>query len=316
MACRICRQQLALLTRRAGSTTIEIPKNAAAAAAAAAAQRLIAPAPAVGSRFDQRRSFRTTPHQSAINLRDIIAMVFQRTSEPYRIVNATETIYKACAREAHYTIPEKDRKAGTITKTAEGEDIGKGTTMWHEDFKLAPTFSTWSQITMLHLYLVFARLRNLEPEAARSWQQQLTDHFFFDAEERMDRTHGIGSRGLRHRYLKDLFVQWRGIIAAYDEGLVKGDAVLAAAVWRNVFKAREDVDVRALAAIVSWMRLCLKMLDQISDEALHYQTEAVFKWRAKNELALVDRPAKELEGQLPQEAQAQAQAPPVQKVAV
>ncbi|KAI1476422.1 ubiquinol-cytochrome C chaperone-domain-containing protein [Daldinia eschscholtzii] len=306
MACRICRQQLMLLTRRA-NTIIEIQN-------AAAARRLIAPV--VGSRSDQRRSFRSTPHQSAIDIRDAIARIFQKTAEPYRIVSATENIYKACAREAQYTIPDKDRKAGTITKTEEGEDIGEGKTMWHEDFKLPPTFSTWSQITMLHLYLVFARLRNLESEATRSWQRQLTDHFFFDAEERMDLTHGISSRGLRHRYLKDLFIQWRGVIAAYDEGVIKGDAVLAAAVWRNVFKAREDIDVRALSAIVSWMRLCLKMLDQISDEALHYQTEAVFKWRAKNELALVDKPSRELQGQLPQ-TQAQAQeTPPVQKVAV
>ncbi|KAI1464961.1 ubiquinol-cytochrome C chaperone-domain-containing protein [Daldinia caldariorum] len=242
-----------------------------------------------------------------------MAKIFQRTTEPYRIVNATENIYKACAREAEYTIPEKDRKAGTIPKTAEGEDIGEGKTMWHQDFKLPPTFSTWSQVTMLHLYLVFARLRDLEPDLARSWQRQMTDHFFYDAEERMDQTHGIRSRGLRHKYLKDLFIQWRGVIAAYDEGVVKGDAVLAAAVWRNVYKAREDVDVRALAAIVSWMRLCLKMLDQIPNEALHYRTEAVFKWRAKNELAVVDRPVRELEGQLAQEPQAQA--PPAEKVA-
>lgn len=126
----------------------------------------------------------------------------------------------------------------------------------------------------------------------------------------MDLTHGISSRGLRHRYLKDIFIQWRGIIAAYDEGIIKGDPVLAAAIWRNVFKAREDVDVRSLAAIVSWMRLCLKMLDQIPDEALYYQTQAVFKWPVKNELTLVDKPVRELEGQLSQET------PPIQEVPV
>ncbi|KAI8959410.1 ubiquinol-cytochrome C chaperone-domain-containing protein [Daldinia sp. FL1419] len=299
MACRPCRRQLMLLSRQAGSIT-EIQN-------AGAARRLIAPV--VGSQSHQKRSFGSTP-QPALSIRETIAKVFKSSAEPYRIVHATENIYKACAREAHYTIPDKDRKAGTITKTAEGEDIGEGKTMWHEEFKLAPTFSTWSQITMLHLYLVFARLRDLEPEAARSWQRQITDHFFFDAEERMDLTHGITSRGLRHRYLKDLFIQWRGLIAAYDEGVIKGDAVLAAAVWRNVFKAREDIDVRSLAAVVSWMRLCLKMLDQIPDEALHYQTEAVFKWPAKNELALVDKPVREIEGRLAQDT------PPVQKVAV
>jgi cytochrome b pre-mRNA-processing protein 3 len=151
---------------------------------------------------------------------------------------------------------------------------------------------------MLHMYLVFARLRNLDRDAARSWQAQLVDHFFFDAEEQMDVSHGISSRGLRHRYLKDLFVQWRGIIAAYDEGIFKGDAVLASAVWRNVFKAREDVDVRALAAIVSWMRLSLKMLDQMPDEALFARAESALRWPAKNEFANVDRPTRQLGDQL------------------
>jgi cytochrome b pre-mRNA-processing protein 3 len=168
----------------------------------------------------------------------------------------------------------------------------------YADFKLPPTFSTWSQVTMLHMYLIYARLRNLDRDLARSWQAQLADHFFFDAEERMDVNHGISSRALRHKYLKDLFVQWRGIIAAYDEGLVKGDAVLASALWRNLFKGREDVDLRDLAAIVSWMRLSLKMLDQMRDEALFIRAGSALKWPAKNEFAVVDKPARQLEEQL------------------
>ncbi|KAI1374574.1 ubiquinol-cytochrome C chaperone-domain-containing protein [Hypoxylon crocopeplum] len=300
MACRSCRRQFTLLARQTNAFT-EIQN---AAALRQFTHQTFDPRRPTS---DQKRGFRTTPRQSGI--RDTIAKLFRQSTEPYRVVQATEDIYKACAREALYTISEKDRKAGTIPKTAEGEDIGEGKTMWHTDFNLPPTFSTWSQVTMLHMYLVFARLRNLERDTARSWQRQLVDHFFFDAEAKMDLSHGISSRTLRHGYLKDLFVQWRGVIAAYDEGVVKGDPVLAAAVWRNVFKARDDVDPRAIAAIVSWLRLCLKMLDQIPDEALYYQVEAVFKWPAKNELALVDKPARELEGQLMQE-------PPIQKVAV
>lgn len=156
---------------------------------------------------------------------------------------------------------------------------------------------------MLHLYLVCARLRNQPVDDARSWQKQLTDHFFFDAEERMDLVHGITSRGLRHRYLKDLFVQWRGVIAAYDEGVTKGDAVLATAVWRNVYKASEDVDVRKLAAITSWMRACLQNLDSISDESLFFATSKLLKIPPKNEFRLVDLPARELEGILPAQTQ-------------
>lgn len=174
---------------------------------------------------------------------------------------------------------------------------------------------------MLHMYLVCARLRNLEREAAKSWQAQLVDHFFFDAEERMDLVHGLSARGLRQRYLKDLFVQWRGVITAYDEGVTKGDAVLASAVWRNVFSARADVDARAVAAVVSWMRLCLKMLDQMPDEALFLQASAAFKWPPTRELLVVDKPVRELEGLLPdapapQPKKQEPVAAPAQKAAV
>lgn len=77
--------------------------------------------------------------------------------------------------------------------------------------------------------------------------------------------HNMHARGTRNKYLKDLFIQWRGLLAAYDEGVVKGDAVLASAIWRNVFKADENVDARGVAAIVSYMRRALRGLDALPD---------------------------------------------------
>lgn len=132
---------------------------------------------------------------------------------------------------------------------------------------LQPTFSTWSQVTMLHMYLLAARIRCF-PQGSEIWQQHLLDHFFYDAENRMVVNHNMHARGTRNKYLKDMFVQWRGLLAAYDEGLVKGDAVLASAVWRNVFKANEDVDVTKLALIVSYMRRTLNGLDKVPDEVV------------------------------------------------
>lgn len=164
------------------------------------------------------------------------------------------------------------------------------------DFKLLPTFSTWSQVTMLHMYLLVVRLRCLDRDAYQTWQSQLVDHFFHEAEAKMEVAHELTSRAMRQRYLKDLFVQWRGLLLAYDEGLVRGDAVLASALWRNLFKGREDVDVRVLAAVVSWMRLSLRNLDQMKDEAIVTNAVSAFKWPAKSELALVDRPVKALDG--------------------
>lgn len=77
--------------------------------------------------------------------------------------------------------------------------------------------------------------------------------------------HTISARGIRNRYLKDLFLQWRGIIAAYDEGLVKGDAVLASAVWRNLFKGEEDVDWHKVAMVVGYMRKAVVELERVKD---------------------------------------------------
>ena len=94
----------------------------------------------------------------------------------------------------------------------------------------------------------------------------MIDHFSYLAEDRMVVTHNIVARMIRQRYLKDLFIQWRGLTAAYDEGLVRGDAILATAVWRNIFKADENVDLRRLGQIVSYMRNVLSKLDVMEDE--------------------------------------------------
>jgi cytochrome b pre-mRNA-processing protein 3 len=119
---------------------------------------------------------------------------------------------------------------------------------------------------MLHMYLLSARFRCFPGDSARPWQQHLLDHFFYDAENKMTIEHNMHARGTRNKYLKDIYVQWRGLLAAYDEGLARGDAVLAAAVWRNVFKASEEVDIRGLAQIVSYMKKHLAHLDGLRDE--------------------------------------------------
>lgn len=85
----------------------------------------------------------------------------------------------------------------------------------------------------------------------------------------MLRLHNIDAKALRSRYLKDLFVQWRGLTAGYDEGLAKNnDAVLATAVWRNIFRADEDVDLRGVGMVVSYIRGALKGLEVMEDEGI------------------------------------------------
>lgn len=119
------------------------------------------------------------------------------------------------------------------------------------------------------MYLLTVRIRAFPPTHAPTWHQHLLDHFFFMAEDRMVRLHSIHAKALRSKYLKDLFVQWRGLTAGYDEGLAKSnDAVLATAVWRNVFRADEDVDLRGIGMVVSYIRGVLKGLEAMGDEGI------------------------------------------------
>lgn len=118
------------------------------------------------------------------------------------------------------------------------------------------------------MYLLTARLRLFPAEHAPTWHQNLLDHFFYAAEDRMAVYHGMSARSIRNRYLKDLFVQWRGVLTAYDEGLIKGDAVLGTAVWRNVFGADENVDAEHVAQVVAWFRRSLRDLDSLQDSEI------------------------------------------------
>ncbi|KAK0711052.1 ubiquinol-cytochrome C chaperone-domain-containing protein [Lasiosphaeris hirsuta] len=231
-----------------------------------------------------------------------------KMADTYMVYGATENLCKTFARQADYSISDKDRKAGDVIETAEGEEVGLGSSIWHKEFNLLPTFSTWAHVTMLHMYLVVVRLRALEPETYTPWQTQLVDHFFHAAEAKMEVTHYMSSAALRQRYLKDLFVQWRGLLLAYDEGLARGDATLAAAVWRNLFKAREDVDARHLAGVVAYMRHCLNEWDQMDDgrfmELLGYMgmldkkggDSDLFDVVIKEELRTLDLPTEALRG--------------------
>jgi cytochrome b pre-mRNA-processing protein 3 len=121
---------------------------------------------------------------------------------------------------------------------------------------------------MLHMYILTVRLRYFPSQYSTIWLQHLHDHFFYEAEHRMTIFHAISAKGVRQKYLKDLYDQWRGVTAAYDEGLIRGDAVLATAVWRNVFKAREDVDWTKVALVVAFMRRGLRGLDKAQDRQI------------------------------------------------
>lgn len=206
------------------------------------------------------------------SLRDSQNPIAKATTEPYVAYGATEELFKACAATCSYTIPNLNlNPPQPAPKNEREEDVGEGEGWWFAPksqggLELPVTFNAWAQVMYLHMYALTARLRKFPAAHVRVWEQNLLDHFFYAAEDRMAVWHGMHARGVRNKYLKDLWVQWRGVLVSYDEGLIKGDAVLAGAVWRNVFSAREDVDIADVAVVVSYLRKELSRLDKMSDQ--------------------------------------------------
>lgn len=200
---------------------------------------------------------------------------FKSTTEPYIAYGSTEDLFRECTKQCNYTIPSRLQQPPPeeTPKNAAGEDIGVGEGWWYQSKEtgglgLDVTFNTWAQVMFLYMYMLTVRLRCFPPEHARIWHQNLLDHFFYAAEDRMVMWHGMSSRGTRNKYLKDLWQQWRGVLLSYDEGLIKGDAELATALWRNVFKASVEADIADLALVTAYVRSQLKMLDGLSDESV------------------------------------------------
>ncbi|CEJ60839.1 hypothetical protein PMG11_09396 [Penicillium brasilianum] len=229
-----------------------------------------ATSPMSASRTSPVRSY---SQGSAISRLAKSALAPGASAETYIAYGMTQKLFQACSSQADYEVPQASQKGVPVPTTESGEHLGISDSWWYKELGLVPTFSTWSQITFLHMYLLTVRLRALpNRESFQTYSRHLIDHFSHNAEHRMDDLHDIGSRSIRNKYLKDLFIQWRGIIAAYDEGLIKGDAVLGAAVWRNLWKAEatgpdgKELDWSKVAWVVAYMRRVTAQLAKM-DEA-------------------------------------------------
>ncbi|KAI9777069.1 MAG: Protein cbp3, mitochondrial [Candelina submexicana] len=225
-------------------------------------------------------------------------------TETYIVYGVADDLLKECARQAEYSVPQAKEKGAETPKSKDGEDLGVGKGWWFETLGLTPTFNTWAQITFLHMYLLTVRFRCFPPEYAPAWHQHLLDHFFYKAEDRMTVEHQVHSRAIRNKYLKDLFIQWRGLTAGYDEGIARGDAVLATAVWRNIFKGDDEVNFKHLGMVVSYLRAVLKGLDSLSDEAIaegqiQFGNPGVEEALVMKKSKLLDTPFKDKDPKLP-----------------
>ncbi|UZJ55830.1 hypothetical protein CBS101457_005150 [Exobasidium rhododendri] len=122
---------------------------------------------------------------------------------------------------------------------------------WYGECQLPRTYQVWFQITNLHIYLLMTRFRALPTrKLATTYAQELTNHYFIDAESRMRVRFGIQTARLVKGNMKDMHTQQRGSILSMDEALAisaggtsgmereaDADAILTAALWRNIWGA-------------------------------------------------------------------------------
>ncbi|TIB62663.1 hypothetical protein E3P77_03803 [Wallemia ichthyophaga] len=150
-----------------------------------------------------------------------IAKLFGYNSDTSTAIRTTSDYYDRCA--------EWEEGHGEFLKTA----------------NLPPTFNTWFHLTNLHIWLLTVRFRALPEPLARLYIQELINHFFIDIESRIRHKFKITQERTVRGYMMAYLDMWRGSGVAYDEGLVRGDAVLAAAFWRNIYSGRgvkEEID--------------------------------------------------------------------------
>lgn len=102
----------------------------------------------------------------------------------------------------------------------------------------------------LHAFLVMRRLKD-EGQDARDLSQSLFDIMFADMDQSL-REMGVGDMGVGPK-VKRMAKAFYGRVAAYDQGLAEGDAVLAAALRRNLFRKTEPMEAQ-VAAVAAYMR--------------------------------------------------------------
>lgn len=158
---------------------------------------------------------------------------------------------------------KKDRKAPV--KPTKPPTLSDTARFWYEELGMPMTFARWFQVVVLHEWMLFVRMRALPPAVAQEYQQLLVDAMFVDIEKRLSTEIRILSNRIIQNYMKDFNLQLRGAMLSYDEGLVKGDAVLAAALWRNLFDGDPDVDMDHVKRVVGYVRAQIYLFEKTSD---------------------------------------------------
>ncbi|ORZ33748.1 ubiquinol-cytochrome C chaperone-domain-containing protein [Catenaria anguillulae PL171] len=132
---------------------------------------------------------------------------------------------------------------------------------------LPDTFQTWFSATQVHVWMVMVRLR-AEGEVGKEATKGVVSHMFRDMEDRLWAM-GIRRNAIVDKSLKEFLSIFYGGILSYDEALTHSDALLASALWRNLFQSHPSVDLAHVAEYVRLVRRELQLLEAVErDEVI------------------------------------------------
>ncbi|KAJ1549047.1 hypothetical protein HK096_000662 [Nowakowskiella sp. JEL0078] len=136
-------------------------------------------------------------------------------------------------------------------------------TWFIDECKLPKNFHSWFASAVLHIWIYSTRLK-LEGDEGKAMSQEIFNHLWVDVELEL---HKAGAQRILN-IVKDLLSGYYGHTLAYNEGLFKGDPVLASALWKNVYGGKE-INATQLAVLLRYVREQLKRIhDAPKDEIL------------------------------------------------
>lgn len=136
---------------------------------------------------------------------------------------------------------------------------------YYETLGLPKTFNQWYQITALHMWMLYVRMRAMPRQYCREYQQKLVNGVFEDIDFRLRETIKVKGDRTINNYKKSFNNALRGSVFAYDEGFFAGDTVLAGALWRNLWDSKENVDMAHIEQLIHYIRAQLYVFERMSD---------------------------------------------------
>lgn len=136
---------------------------------------------------------------------------------------------------------------------------------YYERLGMPQTFFQWFQVTSLHVWMLYVRMRVMPRRYCREYQRKLINGIFDDIDYQLREVLRVNSDRTVNNYKKQFSQQLRGSIFGYDEGFVSGDAELAGALWRNLFHHSTVADMTILEHLVHFVRAQLYVLERMSD---------------------------------------------------